>query len=195
MQLAQDLENMFTGAVIEIAGWFVRKQQLRAGNKCPRDSHSLLLPAGNLADLMAEAMAKAYSFQNLPGCNFRFPAIVAPDKLGHHRVLNGRKFGEKVMELKHESDVPIPEAGQLLRTPPENVFIPQENFASRGIVQAAHKMQQRALSRSRWSDYRHELSLFDGQVQVLEDDNVRRGSFVDLRQIPRFNHSRSSLIT
>src|SRR6266850_2069174 len=93
-----------------------------------------------------------------------------------------------MMELKDKTDVLVPESGQFLWAPFEDILLFKEHIASRRRIQTAEQVKQRALSSTRRTNYRHQTPVRDFEVQVVENRNFRARGFIDLRQVPGFNH-------
>src|SRR5262249_10701026 len=181
---------MLARTMVQISRRLVRQQKLRGPHQRPGNRDPLLLAAGNLTDFVIQAMTETDPFQNLAGGSFGLQAIVAPDELRHHRILKRREFGQKMVELKDESDVTVPESGQLGSSTFEDIFAVEEHLTTRGRIQGTEKMQQCALSGTRRTYDRDEVSASNFEIDVFEDDHMRRRHFVDLREISGFNHAR-----
>src|SRR5215467_9452913 len=100
---------------------------------------------------MVEAMPKADSFQDLTGSSSRLGPIVAPDESRHHGIFEGRKFRQKMMELKDKSDMTVAEPSQLGRCPFEDIFAVEEHLTTSRRIQSAQQMKQSAFSCTRWT--------------------------------------------
>jgi hypothetical protein len=182
---------MLARTMVQISRRLVRQEKLRGTHQRPGNRDPLLLAARNLADFVIQAMTETDPFQNLAGGSFGLQAIVAPDEPRHHRILKRREFGQKMVELKDESDVTIPESGQLGSRPFEDILAVEQHLTSRGRIQGTEKMEQCALSRTRRTYDRDEVSASNFEIDVFEDDHMRRRRFVDLREVSGFNHAAS----
>ncbi len=58
VQTSDKFEDALRGSAIEIAGWFVGKQQFRACHQRPCESDSLLLSPGELSGTMMHAISQ-----------------------------------------------------------------------------------------------------------------------------------------
>src|SRR5207237_1537633 len=126
--------------------------------------------------------------QNLTRLQLRVGTSVTPDEFGHHRILERREFRQKMMELKDKTDVTISESSQFSSVPLENILVFKEHITSRRPVQTAEQMKQSALSSTRRANDGDNAAGLDLDVNVLENQNLRCRSFVDLREISRLDH-------
>ena len=55
---AQDVQHLFTGARVEVAGGLVGDEHIGLGDECTGKSDSLLLPAGELVRPVAQTLAQ-----------------------------------------------------------------------------------------------------------------------------------------
>ena len=86
-------------------------------------------------------MGKPDPCEYLPGGNLNFSGLITPDEFRHHRVFDSGKFRQKMMELKDETHMPVPEIGQLLNVPFKNILVFEEHFPARWLVQAPKQVK------------------------------------------------------
>src|SRR2546423_493847 len=98
---------MLAGPMIQVSSRLIGQQQLRTRDKSSRNGDSLLFSARNFTNFMVKTVQKADSIQNMPRDSFGFRSIVATNELWHHRVLEGREFRQKMVELKDKPDISI----------------------------------------------------------------------------------------
>src|SRR5690606_22216462 len=98
-------------------------------------------------------------------------------------VLERGELAQEVMKLKHESDLPVPHRGELLR---RQVAVGRsiEAYGAVGrLVQRAEEMQKSALARAARAHYRDELAA--GYVEIGARQHVDRlaiAAEIDLAQ-------------
>ena len=71
---------------------------------------------------------------------------------GDQYVLQHSALGQKIMCLKNEADLPIAHRRTLRFVEFADVLARQENLPSRGAIQGADDVQQRALARAGWAN-------------------------------------------
>ena len=89
----------------------------------------------------------------------------------------------------------VSELGKLRSFPLEDILILKQHIASRGTVQPAQKVKQSAFSCTRRANYRDKAAMLDLEVQLFENDHLRCGAFVNLRETSSPNHSYRSAST
>ena len=96
------------------------------------------------------------------------------------------------MELKHESDGPIPERREGLVGPVRDGFAGDADGSARRRVERAEEVEERALARTAGSDDRHHLSALDSQIDAVENgDGSAVATAVHLRQVNCLQHRHS----
>jgi hypothetical protein len=195
MQFPDHLKNVVTGSVVEVAGWLIGQEEFRFTCQRPRDGDSLLLTPGNFANFVVKTMPQTDAVQNLTRDCVCVGFSVTADELRHHRILQGREFRQKMMELKDKPDVTVSKSRQFRSVPFENILIFKEHIASGRPVQTAKQVKQGALSSTRRTNYGDQTPAFDFEVNVFENENLRCRSFVDLRETSRLDHSYRSAST
>ena len=110
----QQIENLFAGFAVEIAGGFVAEQQRGIGHNGAGDSDSLLLAAGKLARIMLHAIGEPHHFQRDRNALSPFGFLESVrQKQWQFDILFRRQLGKQIVELENETDVPGPPAGKL----------------------------------------------------------------------------------
>ena len=191
MQFPENSEYMLAGPMIQVAGRLIRQKQLRTPNEGTRNRHSLLLPARNLTDFVVKTVRQPYSVKNPARRAFGFLTVIAPDQLRHHRVLERREFRQKMMELKDKPDMTVSKSSQFRSAPFENILSLKEHIPPSWRIQTAKQVEQSALSCTRRANDRNEFAAFNGEIDVLENDDLGGRPLVDLREIARFDHDYS----
>jgi hypothetical protein len=96
------------------------------------------------------------------------------------------------MELEDETHVTIAIARQLGPGQREYRLAPKQDLTGGRTVEAAQKVEQRALPGSGRPDDRHHLTLGDLEVEAFEDDDPRTRRFVDPCQLDSTDQRPSS---
>jgi len=109
VKLANHLKDGFPSSMVQIACRFVRQEQFGLANQRSGDRNSLLFAAGQLTNFVVQSVAESDAIQHPPRCRCRFFLVFSPNQLGHHRILQGRELGQKMMELKDKADMLISE--------------------------------------------------------------------------------------
>ena len=195
MQFANHLKNGVTGAVVEVARGLIGQKQFGLANQSPGYSDPLLFTPGDFTHLVVKPMTQTHTVQNLTRFDFCAIAVVTPYELRHHRILKSGKFRQKMMKLKDKTDMTVPELSQLYSLPLEDILIVKQHLTSRRPVQASEKVKQSAFSSTRRTNYRDQAATLDLEVQVFENDYLRCGAFVNLRETSRLDHSYRSAST
>ncbi len=79
------------------------------------------------------------------------------------------------MKLKDKTNMAISKLRKLGRIPVENIRSVEQHRSVRRRIQTAKKMQQRAFPCTRRTNHAHQLSAFDADIQILENQHLRRG--------------------
>src|SRR5574337_77786 len=87
---------------------------------------------------------------------------------------------QQMVELEDKTDSPVAKAGQLLIVHPAKAGIFIENLTGGRAIQGAEQMQERALAGSGRPHNCDEFSLFDAEVNTLQDLNC---SAIDLERL------------
>ena len=170
VQLPQQLQNGLGGGGIQRGGGLITQQHLGGGSQGPGNGYPLLLPAGQLGGKGAGPVSQSHPVQQGlgpgPGFFFGYPrqfqreAYVIQDGLLH-----------KQMEaLKDHAD--IPPGGPKLMLRKGGKFLPAyEHFAGSGFFQQVDAAHQSAFACAGQADDAEDLSLPDGQIDILQGMN------------------------
>src|SRR5262249_24831038 len=95
---------------------------------------------------------------------------------GQLNVLKRGEYREEIVELKYETDVPGPPAGQLLPVHPGDLVAPDHDAAGIRTVESRKQIEQRALPASRRTHQRKKFA--------LRDVHVHTGEYRDFLRVP-----------
>src|SRR5262245_66420591 len=94
----------------------------------------------------------------------RFALCPTLDEGRHHGVFQRRKFGQKMMKLKHKPNTAIAKVGQRPVRAVRQLNPTTAYRALRWTIQATNEMQEGAFTRPRWSHNGHHLLCSDSQM-------------------------------
>ncbi len=171
IQLFEHLDDPFARFLVEIAGRFVREQDLRAIGEGSRQGYSLLLSAGELRREVVESVTEAHTPQERRSLTTE--ALGGASELQRHQdVLQGGQRREQVKRLKYETDPLKPEFSSTVFAERENVFAVEEDAATGRLVEPGQKAQERRLAAARGADDGHEGLGLDFEI---DGDQHRQG--------------------
>lgn len=178
----QQVGDGLAGGLVEVAGWLVGKQQLRAMDEGTRQRHTLLLAAGQLVRVVLHAFAKTDLGQHSAGAFARVGLALQLQR--QHDVVQRRQRRQQVEALEYEAD----RAAAQLRT---RFFIQllkmvavKDDAAAGGCIQSGEQPEQGGLARAGGADNGQAGAARHLQVDAVEDDQCAiRAShgFVNLR--------------
>src|SRR4051794_35396277 len=99
VQVVEEVEDVGSGAGVEIAGGFVREQDGRVEGQGARDGNALTLAAGEFVRQMIEAMAELHQLEQFVRAFIDIAARDALQMKGQGYILDARQAGEQVKEL------------------------------------------------------------------------------------------------
>jgi len=115
MQPGDQFKDRFRRIPVEIAGRFIRQQQLGAGDECPRQSHPLLLAPRELSRAVVSALLQPNLAQPTQSFGRNFGPTLSAHQQRHRHVLCRGEFWQQVVELPDETRLAIAKAGRLIR--------------------------------------------------------------------------------
>jgi len=86
----------------------------------------------------------------------------------NHDVFERREFGEELVELKDESDVPVAEVGQFATVERQHVGAVDKEAARIGLVERADDLEQRGFARAAGAYDTDNFAFLDVEVDALE---------------------------
>ena len=123
---------------------------------------------------MVDAQAETDLLQHRDGRSAGLRLRHATDAQWHRNVVERGELGQQVVELVHEAQVLVAPHALRLGIESLQVAAHQQHLASRGGLEAAHQVQQRALARSGGTDDRDGFAGQDGQVDALQHLDIER---------------------
>jgi hypothetical protein len=141
---AHEAEQLGARGRVEVAGGLVGEHDRRLGGQRPGRGHPLLLAAGQLGRLVAEALAQPDSVDHPvdPG-----PVrLAAGDGQGQLEVLGRGEGREQVEGLEHEADLVPAEQGELLLGQLAELDVADEDLPGGDPVQPGQAVHQGRLA-------------------------------------------------
>jgi hypothetical protein len=164
--LMEELEDLDSGAEVELAGGLVREQHRVARRQRACDRHPLLLAAGKLVLEAVQGPTEADARQH------RGRVSAAAADLGAElNVLERGQAGEEVERLEDEAHGAPPEASELLPRRPGQVDAAHDDAAFGGDVERADHVQQRGLAATGGTEHNEELARAHLEVDSREPVN------------------------
>jgi hypothetical protein len=161
--LMEELEDLDSGAEVELAGGLVREQHRVARRQRACDRHPLLLAAGKLALEAVQAPTEADARQH------RGRVSAAAADLGAELdVLERGQAGEEVERLEDEAHGAPAEASELFPRRPGQVDAAHDDAAFGGDVERADHVQQRCLAAAGGTEHNDELARAHLEVDSRE---------------------------
>ena len=199
--IAQEAEDLHTGAVVELAGRLVGEEESTTRCQSARDRDPLLFPTGQLIGKVIEPVAQADVAQNLlRGATIGFPPRDIDPELD---VLSSREAGEEVEGLEDERDDRAPVREQLAATRAGDVVAIDDDPTARRNVERADHVEDRRLAAARRAEHYGELTGGNRERDVAQRGHRLRSDPVSTRNAvqgddgrgPRMHVSKSTAPT
>src|SRR6516165_6950588 len=153
---------------IDIAGWLVGEQQLRARDHGARDRGALLLTAREDWRQRPHPLAQPYPVQELHHL-LAIALLGAPHHAERQRhVLIGGHVIEQAKVLEHDADAPAQRRQRVLAQG-RHIVAEQRDETTRGAQRQEQHAQQRSLSRARRSGQELKRMRIDAERQIAQD--------------------------
>ena len=134
----------------------------------PRHGHALLLATAQFVGLVFRTVLKSHKLEEFECALTEFTMGAAGNHSRNHDVFERREFGEELVELKDESDVPVAEVGQFATVERQHVGTVDKEAASIGLVERADDLEQRGFARAAWAYDTDNFAFLDVEVDALE---------------------------
>src|SRR5262245_14543599 len=131
---------------------------------------------------MPQPFAQAYSPQQRRRPMTGVVDGLARDAHRHLDVLERVEFWQQMVKLKNETDIAVPELDQRGVAHRRQFLLLNANRSAVDAIQAAERVQQRALANPRSADDSDHLAAFDRQIEVAQYMNLLRTDAVVLVQ-------------
>ena len=145
----QKLKDGGAGVLVERAGGFVSEKDLGVVHERAADGGALALAAGELLDLLIEAMGEAGALGELLQALVGEGAICSGGNRGDKAVFSEGQVGNEVVKLEDEADFVTEQIEQIAMTIDLNTV--DDDAAAVGRVESAEEMEKRALAAAGWA--------------------------------------------
>jgi len=159
MKPSDQFKHRLSGLIVQIAGGFVREQQLRPGHQRTGDRNSLLLSARKLAGSMLGAIRQAHFAQPLQRFGFRLVPVASPYQQGHGHIFRCGEFRQQIMKLPDESNLAVAKIRCRFLGERSQVFFRAVYVTFRSAIKRTQDVQQGTLAGTRLPHDRHHLAL------------------------------------
>ena len=132
--------------------------------KSSRNGDALALAAREFIGEMRQAVLELNERQQLTGTIVDLSTRPAPKVEWETNVLHTGQRRQQVEELKDEANLVPSNLGQLIIRQLNEASAIDRDGPRRRAIQTAHQVEQRGLSRARWSDNRHHVAGVDRAV-------------------------------
>ena len=168
MQLFEDVHHLLATGLVQRAGGLVGQNHIAAIHQRAGNRHPLLLPARELAGLVAQALFQAQPREQLARALVplgRCNASVNGRDLG---IAHGAQIAHEVVALEDEAEVLAPQTRQFVRRHLAGFFAADLVAAARGAIEAAQNIHQRGFARARRADDGHHFARVNIQIHIFQ---------------------------
>ena len=140
VQLRKEIQHDVLVGFVQIAGGFIRKDELRMVDQRPGDADALLLAAGKLAGQMPRALPQTYASKRFQRFLFvRYGMVI----LAHHDVFYGGQVVHHVELLEDQPDFIPADVREALAALFGDIHAVQQHLALGGLIHAADNVHHR----------------------------------------------------
>ena len=180
---AEKFHDFFTLRGMQVAGRFVGQNQLGALNHSSRDSHELLLTAGELIweeILFADDVEAVKNVANEADALFVGDIFVGER---YFQVLEDRQVVNQVVALKNEADIGFVKLIALFDVEPMNRLAIEIILARPGAIKHPDDAQEGGLSGSRGAHKGDKLARLNFQRHAAQNIKLAAARFVNLLHV------------
>ncbi len=164
--IEKELEHGCAGVLVERAGGLVGEKNFRVVHQRATDGGALALAAGELLDLLIQAMGEAGALGELVQALIRKDAIRSGGDGRDETVLGKREVGNKVVKLKDEADFVAQQLEQIAMTIDFDAV--DDDVATIWSVKPAKEVEQGAFAAAGRTAKRNGLALHSFKVDPTE---------------------------
>ncbi len=157
-----------------------------SGTVHERTGHSGTLPftTRELGGFVAHAVGKPHIFNEFLRVSKGLFPPGAGNKGRHCHIFEHGELGQKLMKLKHKTDVAVAKSRELFLGHTKHIGAVVEHCAAIGAVNGAHDVKERGFSRTAGAHNGENLTVGHRKVHTL--DNLK--GVVALSYVAKFNH-------
>ena len=167
-QVEEELVQFLLVFRVERAAGFIGQDDRRTVHQGPRHGHTLFFAARELCGLMVGTIFETHELQQFVGPLAGFVLAGACNQCRNHHVLDGRKFGQELMKLKHEANLLIAEVAQPIASQVGDVCSIDADSALVGFVERADDLQQGGFSRAAGAYNAHNLAWLNIEINAFK---------------------------
>ncbi len=184
----KELEDLLAGLGVEVSGRLVGQEEGRLVDQCPGDGHPLPLAARELGGLVLHAVLHFHHLQGPAGLVLAF--LFPEPRVDHGQldVPEGRCPGEKVEDLEDETDLLVPDVGQIVLAHGADQLPIEDVGAFRWGVQAADEVHERGFPGPGRPHNGHEFVAGDGEGDPAESLHFLLFEIVGFREVLDRDH-------
>ena len=185
MKFIQEPQDRPSCCRVEIASGFICKQERGVTHERPSNCNTLLLPAGELAWAVREAVREFNSIEDRIGSSMSLCPRNALIEERHFNILDDRQLWNQIEGLKDEADPPPPNGAELGVFHVSDILAVEQIRALGRSIKTANNIHQRALARTALPHDTHVLPLLDVQIDATQGrcQNAAIGPVVDTVKI------------
>jgi hypothetical protein len=172
--LGVEVEEQFDDAMaclaIEIAGWFVREENLRTIDERACDGHALLLAARELGGIVMQSFAQSYASQQLNG--FLERMVQSAEFHRHHHVFQRCDGRDELEVLKDKPAHAATQFSAAILVQGCQVFACEGNAAGSRDVESGTEAEEGRLAAAGWAEDGAGVAAREGKGDVAQNGEV-----------------------
>ena len=188
VQRLEQAHDLLAGGAVEVAGRLVGQENAGRVDQRARDGDALPLSAGELVGPVLDPVAQPHPRERIAGERPALLRAQAGVDQGQLHVVQRRGPWQQVEGLEHESDLLVPDPGQLVVVQLGHPVAVQPVLAAGRAVEAADQVHEGGLARARRAHDGDELVLPDDHVDAAERVHHLAADVVVALQIPGDDH-------
>ena len=167
-QVEEELVQLLLIVRIKASRRFISQNHLGAIDESTGYGNTLFLTTRQLRRLVCGTISKMQVIEHLHSSDASIVHANPSDESGHHHILHGGKFGQKLMKLEYESNVTVTESRKLTFLIGRHIDAIKKHTSAIGAIKSAEDLQQRRLTGSTGAYDADHLPLINGKVYAFE---------------------------
>lgn len=161
---------------VQVAGRFIRKEDLWLVGKSPGNRHTLLFTTGKLAGIMGNPITKAYLLKQ--GLSFFFGVFSFFQFQGYHHILQGSEGRQKLEVLEDKTHVLVSDGGTLVLGKLFKSLSIEYDRARGSRIQTGTKAEQSGLATAGGPDDRDAFTFGNIEIDLVQDGELSVAALV-----------------
>ena len=187
VEFEEQVADPLAGGAVEVAGGFVGEQHVRLRREGTGNGDPLLLAAGELARIVAQALAEADSLEQFSGA---LASVGAAFQLqGQHHVLQRIEAVEQLERLEHEAYMGRADARTLVLVEVAEGVPGETDLAAAGLVEPGEQAEQGRLAGAGTADDRQAVAAGEVEGEVVEDGQLAFRATDNLAKVLRVENA------